>query len=42
VVADGATILDTSHHSIESAVGAAIEILTEQGLESSQPSPTSK
>lgn len=42
VVANGATILDTSHHSIESAVGAAIEILTEQGLESSQPSPTSK
>ena len=33
VVADGATILDTSDHTIESGVDAAIEILREQGLE---------
>lgn len=33
VVADGATVLDTSDHSIESGVDAAIEILKEQGLE---------
>jgi 3-phosphoshikimate 1-carboxyvinyltransferase len=32
VVADGATVLDTSDHSIESAVEAAIGILKEQGL----------
>jgi 3-phosphoshikimate 1-carboxyvinyltransferase len=33
VVADGATILDTSDHSIESAVEAALEILRKQGLD---------
>lgn len=32
VVANGATILDTSDHSIESGVDAAIEILKQQGL----------
>jgi CMP/dCMP kinase len=32
VIADGAAILDTSHHTIESGVEAAIEILREQGL----------
>jgi cytidylate kinase len=32
VVAEGAAILDTSHHTIESGVDAAIEILREQGL----------
>lgn len=32
IVADGAVILDTSHHSIESGVAAAIEILKQQGL----------
>lgn len=30
-VADGATVLDTSHHTIESGVLAAIEILKQQG-----------
>jgi len=33
VVADGATILDNSEHSIESGVEAALEILRKQGLE---------
>ncbi len=42
VVADGATILDTSHHSIASAVDAAIEILAQQGLKNPQPSASSK
>jgi cytidylate kinase len=32
-VADGATILDNSDHTIESGVNAAIEILKQQGLE---------
>jgi 3-phosphoshikimate 1-carboxyvinyltransferase len=32
MVADGATVLDTSDHSIESAVEAAIAILRQQGL----------
>lgn len=32
VVADGAVVLDTSHHTIESGVDAAIEILKQQGL----------
>lgn len=32
IVADGAVVLDTSHHTIESGVDAAIEILKEQGL----------
>jgi len=32
VVADGAIVLDTSHHTIESGVDAAIEILRSQGL----------
>jgi CMP/dCMP kinase len=32
IVADGATVLDTSEHSIESAVEAAIAILKQQGL----------
>lgn len=32
VIADGAVILDTSHHTIESGVDAAIAILREQGL----------
>ena len=32
IVADGAVVLDTSHHTIESGVLAAIEILREQGL----------
>jgi cytidylate kinase len=31
-IADGAVVLDTSHHSIESAVEAALEILKQQGL----------
>jgi 3-phosphoshikimate 1-carboxyvinyltransferase len=33
IVADGATVLDTSEHSIESAIQAAINILKEQGLQ---------
>lgn len=33
VVADGATVLDNSDHTIESGVEAALEILKEQGLE---------
>lgn len=33
VVADGATILDNSDHTIESGVEAALEILRKQGLE---------
>ncbi len=33
IVADGAAILDTSHHTIESGVAAAIDILKHQGLE---------
>lgn len=32
VIADGASILDTSHHTIESGVEAAIGILHQQGL----------
>ena len=32
MVADGAVVLDTSHHTIESAVAAAIDILKNQGL----------
>ncbi|GAA5128382.1 (d)CMP kinase [Luteolibacter yonseiensis] len=32
VVAEGAVVLDTSHHTIESGVDAAIEILKQQGL----------
>src|SRR6478735_8252323 len=32
VIADGAVVLDTSHHTIESGVDAAIEILKQQGL----------
>ncbi len=32
IVADGATILDTSDHSIDSGVEAALEILRQQGL----------
>jgi len=32
IVADGATILDNSDHTIESGVNAAIEILKQQGL----------
>lgn len=32
IVADGAVVLDTSHHTIESGVDAAIEILKQQGL----------
>jgi cytidylate kinase len=39
MVADGAVILDTSHHSIASAVEAAIEILKQQGLPLSEPPP---
>ncbi len=31
-IADGAVVLDTSHHTIESGVTAAIEILKQQGL----------
>ncbi|MES2438910.1 MAG: (d)CMP kinase [Verrucomicrobiota bacterium] len=38
MVADGAVVLDTSHHTIESGVDAAIEILKQQGLPlSSEP-----
>jgi cytidylate kinase len=33
IVADGATVLDTSHHTIESGVAAAVEILKQQGLD---------
>jgi cytidylate kinase len=33
IVADGATVLDNSDHTIESGVEAALEILKEQGLE---------
>ena len=32
IIAEGATVLDTSHHTIESGVEAAIEILKQQGL----------
>ena len=32
MIADGAVVLDTSHHTIESGVQAAIEILKHQGL----------
>jgi cytidylate kinase len=32
-VADGAVVLDTSHHTIESGVSAALDILRSQGLE---------
>lgn len=32
IIAEGAVVLDTSHHSIESGVEAAIEILKQQGL----------
>ena len=32
IIADGAVVLDTSHHTIESGVEAAIEILKQQGL----------
>jgi CMP/dCMP kinase len=32
IVADGAVVLDTSYHTIDSAVDAAIEILKQQGL----------
>ena len=32
VIAEGAVILDTSHHTIESGVDAAIDILRQQGL----------
>lgn len=32
MIAEGAVILDTSHHTIKSAVEAAIEILKQQGL----------
>lgn len=32
VIAEGAAILDTSHHTIESGVAAAIDILRQQGL----------
>jgi CMP/dCMP kinase len=32
IVSEGAAILDTSHHTIESGVAAAIEILKQQGL----------
>jgi CMP/dCMP kinase len=32
IVAEGAVVLDTSHHTIESGVAAAIEILKQQGL----------
>ena len=32
IVAEGAAVLDTSHHTIESGVQAAIDILREQGL----------
>jgi CMP/dCMP kinase len=37
IVADGAVVLDTSHHSIESGVEAAIEILKQQGLPDHRP-----
>lgn len=33
VVAEGATILDNSHHTIESGVEAALDILRQQGLD---------
>jgi cytidylate kinase len=32
VVADGAVVLDNSHHTVDSAVDAALEILRGQGL----------
>lgn len=37
MVADGAVVLDTSHHTIESGVDAAIEILKQQGLPLTTP-----
>lgn len=37
VVAEGAVVLDTSHHTIESGVDAAIEILKQQGLPLATP-----
>lgn len=40
IVADGAVILDTSHHTIESGVNAAIEILRKQGLPETGEIPT--
>lgn len=36
VIADGAAVLDTSHHTIESVVDAAIDILQQQGLDTSR------
>ena len=33
IIADGATVLDNSHHTIESVVEAALGILKQQGLE---------
>jgi hypothetical protein len=32
MIADGAVVLDTSYHTIDGAVDAAIEILKQQGL----------
>ncbi len=39
-IADGAAVLDTSRHTIESGVLAAIEILKQQGLSESNRHPT--
>jgi cytidylate kinase len=33
IIADGATVLDNSHHTIESVVEAALDILKQQGLD---------
>lgn len=38
VIADGAVVLDNSHHTVESAVEAAIAILKQQGLPDTYPS----
>lgn len=37
MIADGAVVIDTSHHTIESGVAAAIEILKQQGLPETTP-----
>jgi CMP/dCMP kinase len=38
IIADGAVVLDNSHHTVESAVEAAIAILKQQGLPDTDPS----
>ena len=40
MIANGAVVIDTSHHTIESGVEAAIEILKQQGLPETSPIPS--